>query len=144
MLASRNWPYVLGSDDQIQKVQNEMLGWSNRSDALGRPPFNAEDVPLFNPDLDNLFHDLDEVVLKTFHKDAHRHAAVFRVGSIAAHRQQVDFYFRLAQSPGVRTIMRWASTRDTRLAFGCQQTQLLASTHSTSWPTPSPCPPPTC
>jgi hypothetical protein len=107
---SRAWPYGLDLEDhQLRDIRLAMrIGPRNVSYALGRAPFSAEDVPLYTPVLDQLFAELDQVVLNSHRKskdpDAHGKATMFRTGSIAAHRQQVDFYFRLAQSPAVRTI----------------------------------------
>ena len=82
------------------RVRGEMARPPTYAEALARPVFSVEDVPQYLPRLDATFEALDAVV------DARRAntSTTFRLGSIAAHRSQVDFYWRIAASPTIRTV----------------------------------------
>eukprot|EP00966_Prymnesium_polylepis_P118838 2746871-Prymnesium_polylepis.1 len=85
----------------------------NYSAGINRPRIHGEDAPRFDPGLDSLLDELDKVVAAARNisvtrvikpGSAEKAAATFRLGSIAGHRPQRDFYARLAASPAVRTI----------------------------------------
>jgi len=80
---------------------------------LNRTRIHIEDKPIFDPDLDRTLDHLDAIVTAARNYSvtravrpgsAEKAAATFRLGSIAGHRSQRDFYYRLAGSPAIRTI----------------------------------------
>ena len=106
---TREW--FLSEEDRVNKeIESQMERARNFTLALSRHRYHSEDKPLFTPVLDETFAQLDEIVdastakRKANRTTATKHHSTFRLGSIAAHRQQVDFYHRLAASPAIRTI----------------------------------------
>ena len=85
---------------ETARVRDEMARPRSYAAALGRRRDSDEDVPLYHPELDATFQALDAVV------EARRanSSSTFRLGSIAAHASQVDFYWRAAASPTIRTV----------------------------------------
>lgn len=92
---------TFGAD--LARLTHEIKGTSNETVAsrLGRTRQHVEDLPLFSPELDSLFRDLDDAVVKVSGEKA---ASTLRLGSIAAHRSQADFYYRVASSPALKVI----------------------------------------
>ena len=93
MLSGKVPGLTLSSDDDSPVSQWRHLNpW--------RPPEQPNDLPVLTPFLEDLFTELDVIV-------ANLSAATWRdlrFGSIAAWRTQVDYYWRLATGPWVKTI----------------------------------------
>ena len=97
---------------EMARVRSEMDGEravvAEARQAPLRPLVNSgEDKAMVIPELVELHTELDRVVAASSggrHVADSSPAAMYRLGSIAAHRNQIDFYYRTATSPAVRTI----------------------------------------
>jgi len=93
----------------------------NFNRTMARPRLHEEDVPQFTPELNELYGELDMIVerdrsekVKKVGKGPHSAPVVhgravelrnmYRMGSIGVARHQMDFYYRIASSPSIRTI----------------------------------------
>ena len=67
---------------------------------------SGEDKAMIIPGLIELYTELDRVVAASSRHgtDGPKSATMYRLGSVAAYRHQIDFYYRVATSPAVRTI----------------------------------------
>ncbi len=86
---------------EIQRVQSDIFHRISAEERLNRPRIHPEDLPLYTPDLEALFRELDKNAMTAASNES---VYAFRLGSIAAHRTQLEFYYRLASSPAIRTI----------------------------------------
>ena len=94
---------IVGSADT--ELLTSSANFSSYSEAVARPTFSAEDVPLYLPRLDAVHRELDDWLE---HGGAGTGSTArrntYRLGSVGASRAQTDFYARVAASPAVRTI----------------------------------------
>lgn len=100
-------------NQEVLRINSEMASTGNASAALSRARLHNDDLPLYTPALDAVWSQLDLIVATGKHAvrlqrmkraQNYSHAAVMRMNSIAGHRAQVDFYYRVASSPHVRTV----------------------------------------
>lgn len=78
--------------------------FANYSQAVSRPTFSPDDVPMFLPQLDEVHRRLDHWLEFGSNKASESRRVTYRLGSTAASRAQTDFYARIAASPAIRTI----------------------------------------
>ena len=125
MVNAAKWEALLSA------TRAEMTAEPFNASAFARPRLSSpQDLPQFTPHLNALFSELDKIVATHSHprlrdapipdfkqswyeiirqlegnnRSSMTTATVMRLGSIAAHRPQVDMYYRMAASPFVRTI----------------------------------------
>ena len=97
-------------DQEMRRVRSEMDGEraavAEGPQAPLRPLVSGEDKAMIIPELVELYTELDRVVASSGGRrgTGTSSATMYRLGSIAAHRNQIDFYYRTATSPAVRTI----------------------------------------
>jgi hypothetical protein len=101
---------------QVVSLKEELQAVGSRTadQALRRTTLGPADVPQHYPELDRLFGEIDVVVTAVFDRNssasqgvwhtAEERAIITRLGSIAAVRTQLDFYYRVASGPGIRTV----------------------------------------
>ena len=96
--------------EEMSRVRSEMTA-EQAAVAEGRQAplrslVSGEDKAVIIPGLIELSTELDRVVAASSRHgtDGPKSAAMYRLGSVAAHRHQIDFYYRVATSPAVRTI----------------------------------------
>jgi len=96
-MAGREW-----FQSELRRVRAD-IKTPRAANAVHTTRRHVEDVPVSTPELDILFAELD-VLVANFTKHGDDSAALYRLGSIAGHRSQVDFYYRAAASPAIRQI----------------------------------------
>ena len=95
---------IVGSTDT--ELLTSSANFSSYSEAVARPTFSAEDVPLYLPRLDTVHRELDDWLEHggAGGTGSTSRRKTYRLGSVGASRAQTDFYARVAASPAVRTI----------------------------------------
>lgn len=97
------WSSEMNRVRMEQRKEQEMQQAELGQHLVRRALITAEDMRMEIPELVGLYTDLDALVAASSRgKDSS--ATMYRLGSIGAHRHQIDFYYRAATNPAVRVI----------------------------------------